>query len=332
MKSTKNSVTSVESNKIKGFKDSTSPDDNPKPLVRACDACRSRKARCLTLENSTCQRCAKAGRECIFTYPDKRQRRKRTDTRVAELEHTVQVLATKLEYEQRARLEQSEHLRRYSDNQRAIFFDSTLRRGSDVVEPSLSGQDGLHHPTNLKIRELSLAGPLSPYTSSSPSDFSASEGYDALSKSDAVPSPNSTLASTETFSPTFVSYQSPSMSNQQVANWPTSNSFHGLPPQQANRNGQFYSSNYSCSQGPSLALSLPPQTQSCSTSGVAPYNPAFGNVFASTPTGAYSSNTLNVTSVPTEMQSTWGSEPSNDHPFYAQNAQSSLHGSYMRPQ
>jgi len=62
---------------------------------RACDACRAHKVRCLpsnTSSSKTCQRCAKTDRQCIFTAPQKRKQRKRTDTRVAELEREVRAM------------------------------------------------------------------------------------------------------------------------------------------------------------------------------------------------------------------------------------------------
>ncbi|KAG8526343.1 uncharacterized protein KY384_000336 [Bacidia gigantensis] len=68
--------------------------------IGACDACRSRKVRCLASENSQsskCQRCARAGRECVYTVHSKTRRRKRTDTRVKELEEKVKNLSVLLE-------------------------------------------------------------------------------------------------------------------------------------------------------------------------------------------------------------------------------------------
>lgn len=89
-------------------KNSMAESDKPKPHIRACESCRTRKIRCLPQESSKdakCQRCAKSGRECIYNSPEKRKRRKRTDARVADLEHMVQMLAARLEQEQRARLD-----------------------------------------------------------------------------------------------------------------------------------------------------------------------------------------------------------------------------------
>lgn len=55
--------------------------------------------RCLqdvSLSSVKCQRCAKSNRECVFTEPTKTRRRKRTDTRVAELEKEVKAMSTAL--------------------------------------------------------------------------------------------------------------------------------------------------------------------------------------------------------------------------------------------
>jgi hypothetical protein len=61
-------------------------------LNRACEACRVSKVRCLVnpdAGSSQCQRCAKAGRACVFAPPAKRRQRKRTDVRVTELEKEI---------------------------------------------------------------------------------------------------------------------------------------------------------------------------------------------------------------------------------------------------
>lgn len=61
-------------------------------LNRACEACRTSKVRCLAnpdVNSNQCQRCAKAGRSCVFAAPVKRRQRKRTDVRVAELEKEI---------------------------------------------------------------------------------------------------------------------------------------------------------------------------------------------------------------------------------------------------
>ncbi len=67
---------------------------------RACDACRLHKVRCLPNNSATsrmCQRCARTDRQCVYTAPQKRKQRKRTDARVAELEREVQAMRTLFE-------------------------------------------------------------------------------------------------------------------------------------------------------------------------------------------------------------------------------------------
>jgi hypothetical protein len=64
------------------------------PSHRACAHCRSQKVRCLPEESNPniCQRCARTGRPCVFTPVQKRKQRKRTDTRVAELEREMRAM------------------------------------------------------------------------------------------------------------------------------------------------------------------------------------------------------------------------------------------------
>lgn len=79
------------------------------PFNRACDACRLHKVRCLpntsassTSTSKACQRCARTDRQCVFTAPQKRKQRKRTDTRVAELEREVQAMRALFETKKQA--------------------------------------------------------------------------------------------------------------------------------------------------------------------------------------------------------------------------------------
>lgn len=58
------------------------------------------QVRCLANESSMsskCQRCTRANRECVYTTHSKTRRRKRTDTRVKELEEKVRGLSMLLE-------------------------------------------------------------------------------------------------------------------------------------------------------------------------------------------------------------------------------------------
>ncbi|KAF2710195.1 hypothetical protein K504DRAFT_430539 [Pleomassaria siparia CBS 279.74] len=81
-------------------------------LNRACEACRLSKVRCLMnpdLMSPICQRCAKAGKLCIFAAPAKRRQRKRTDVRVAELEKAVRQMRSLLRSNRISPVEISDH-------------------------------------------------------------------------------------------------------------------------------------------------------------------------------------------------------------------------------
>jgi hypothetical protein len=68
-------------------------------LNRACEACRVSKVRCLAnpdAASTQCQRCAKAGKACVFAPPAKRRQRKRTDVRVTELEKEIKQMRSLL--------------------------------------------------------------------------------------------------------------------------------------------------------------------------------------------------------------------------------------------
>ena len=74
--------------------------DTPK-RPRACEACRGLKVRCdFERDAEVCKRCAKAGRECVVTAPNRR-RPKKTDTRVADLEKRIDDLTATLEEQRR---------------------------------------------------------------------------------------------------------------------------------------------------------------------------------------------------------------------------------------
>ncbi|KAL8767214.1 MAG: hypothetical protein Q9209_006219 [Squamulea sp. 1 TL-2023] len=127
-------------------KSSMAAKDKAKLHVRACESCRTRKIKCLpqgTSEDARCQRCAKSGRECIYSSPEKRKRRKRTDARVADLEQMVQVLAARLEQEQRARLQQEEreHQPRSQDKAKT---DQSTPQSSTILSPPPSPNEYPH--------------------------------------------------------------------------------------------------------------------------------------------------------------------------------------------
>ena len=80
-------------------------------LNRACEACRLSKVRCLlnpSGPSNQCQRCAKAGKLCVFVPPAKRRQRKRTDVRVAELEREVKQMRSLLRSNRISSIESSD--------------------------------------------------------------------------------------------------------------------------------------------------------------------------------------------------------------------------------
>lgn len=67
-------------------------------LNRSCESCRALKVRCLSDPGGSdqCQRCIRAKRSCIFVAPQRRRPRKRTDSRVAQLEKEMAAMRTML--------------------------------------------------------------------------------------------------------------------------------------------------------------------------------------------------------------------------------------------
>nr|POE49149.1 transcriptional regulator war1 [Quercus suber] len=76
--------------------------DSEIPSHRACAHCRSQKVRCIVDDAAPdqCQRCSRSGRPCIFTPLQKRKQRKRTDTRVAELEKEMRAMRSLIKQQQ----------------------------------------------------------------------------------------------------------------------------------------------------------------------------------------------------------------------------------------
>ncbi|KAJ5893758.1 hypothetical protein N7495_005449, partial [Penicillium taxi] len=67
-------------------------------LNRSCESCRSLKVRCLPnlATPNQCQRCAKGNKTCVFMAPQRRRPRKRTDSRVAQLEKEMRMMRSLL--------------------------------------------------------------------------------------------------------------------------------------------------------------------------------------------------------------------------------------------
>lgn len=90
------------------------------------------QVRCLANElsmSSKCQRCTRANRECVYTIHSKTRRRKRTDTRVKELEEKVRGLSILLES------------RMANSNQSSVGRD-ILQSTESEEEPGTQGQNG----------------------------------------------------------------------------------------------------------------------------------------------------------------------------------------------
>ncbi|EPS27877.1 hypothetical protein PDE_02821 [Penicillium oxalicum 114-2] len=70
----------------------------PQQLNRSCESCRSLKVRCLPNPSTPnqCQRCAKSKKSCVFVAPQRRRPRKRTDSRVAQLEKEMRMMRSLL--------------------------------------------------------------------------------------------------------------------------------------------------------------------------------------------------------------------------------------------
>ena len=69
---------------------------------KACEACRSLKVRCLPDPSpaaTKCQRCTRFNRVCIFGVSARRRPRKRTDTRVKELEQELRAVRSLLRHD-----------------------------------------------------------------------------------------------------------------------------------------------------------------------------------------------------------------------------------------
>lgn len=116
--------------------------DQPKKpeqaLNRACEACRTSKVRCLANadpNSNVCQRCAKAGRACIFAPPVKRRQRKRTDVRVAELEKEIKKM-------QSALLKGSHHSHSGASDHESAGEESERDNGGEESSPAESQRHG----------------------------------------------------------------------------------------------------------------------------------------------------------------------------------------------
>lgn len=102
--------------------------------------------------SNKCQRCARAGRECVYTVHSKTRRRKRTDTRVKELEEKVKNLSVLLEQGKQG----SGHAAGHKAKQASIDVDDDMDDESDedsYDEEDDDQDDGLAVPESDSIDE-----------------------------------------------------------------------------------------------------------------------------------------------------------------------------------
>ncbi|KAI4282558.1 MAG: hypothetical protein L6R35_005382 [Caloplaca aegaea] len=196
-------------------------------------------------------------RECTYTAPEKRRRRKRTDTRVAELEHMVQMLAARLEEEQRPRAESGQEKRDLARSR-----DVTGRRPSSSSPMNPVDQGGMHQePAPPATTSASLASQSHPMTSSPADSPSISppimrEPSKPLSKPPQTPHP---------ISPPFLPSQC--LDYTKRASLPTSLQLGSWPDylspslQQASGPEDIYSPHPSPSQSGSFASTASPSTE-----------------------------------------------------------------------
>ncbi|KAI4140795.1 MAG: hypothetical protein L6R39_005657 [Caloplaca ligustica] len=306
------------------IKQSLSPTGTLKPVVRACESCRARKVRCLPEDPTTCQRCARSGRDCIYTAPEKRRRRKRTDTRVAELEHMVQMLAAKLEEEQRAREVHTQS-------------DVLVRRPSQTASingSSPANKEALHHQPARPPQEIANPTSLiSVQRQPSYSSNSTASGLPSVIGSPVGMSMNLEPASSDAKAQAFGPTPSPDYIRRstlppslQVGPWPTPNA--SLSPANTNWHEAPYSPHPSPSQSVSLASTASPQTESWPSPAL---EPDYTSIFPDMYTNAVDDKT-NLALMDPSM---WWMDPNfapADQPEYFQNVQSIEYSKSVQPQ
>ena len=107
--------------------------------------------------SNKCQRCARAGRECVYTVHSKTRRRKRTDTRVKELEEKVKNLSVLLEQGKQG----SGHAAGHKAKQASVDVDDDMDDESDedsYDEDEDDQDEGLANPENDLIDETPAVG------------------------------------------------------------------------------------------------------------------------------------------------------------------------------
>ncbi|KAK5125056.1 hypothetical protein LTR85_001247 [Meristemomyces frigidus] len=123
------------------------------PSHRACAHCRSQKVRCIPENGNVdlCQRCARAGRPCVFTPLQKRKQRKRTDTRVAELEREMRTMRAMLKQKQQQQQGGAKtpprEVRAPSGRPQGLWFGENAPEGATMAQHSFRERSSAGPPT-----------------------------------------------------------------------------------------------------------------------------------------------------------------------------------------
>ena len=124
---------------------------------RSCEACRALKVKCERgiSAGDPCKRCAKADRKCIFTEPS-HKRKKKTDSKVAELEKKIDALTASLVAvrNHNARGSESESSEEEESLQSSVRISSTTKSSRKRPRQSYSDEQDLLSPKRLGISSL----------------------------------------------------------------------------------------------------------------------------------------------------------------------------------
>ncbi|KAJ5142792.1 Transcription factor [Penicillium bovifimosum] len=161
--------------------ESSSQHGSAQPLNRSCESCRSLKVRCLPSPSTPnqCQRCAKGKRPCVFVAPQRRRPRKRTDSRVAQLEKEMRVMRSLL----KNRIPEEEEPESGEDSNGEDDHDSTdmdMKSGLDLrdhsAHPSEDARYMDYSPELMKGTHESGAFSAPPAFAGMPAGFEAEQG------------------------------------------------------------------------------------------------------------------------------------------------------------
>lgn len=152
-------------------------------LNRSCESCRSLKVRCLPSPSTPnqCQRCAKGKKTCVFVAPQRRRPRKRTDSRVAQLEKEMRMMRSLLK----------DRIREESEPESPEGSEGSREMDDDEMD---------FHDTLGSIAEGSVSSTTAEHLINYSPDF-ASSAHPGMHGSGALPAPPSFVGLQGEFSP-----------------------------------------------------------------------------------------------------------------------------------